>query len=44
MAHAYLSWAYEMPAIGQYFVIDYMTASRAVRRIEEVGNVDSVEY
>lgn len=35
MAHAYLSGAYTMAEIGQYFGMHYMTVSRAVRKVEK---------
>lgn len=35
MARAYLSGAYTMAEIGQYFGVHYMTVSRAVRKIEK---------
>jgi hypothetical protein len=34
MAQAYLSGAYTMAGIGQYFGVRYMTVSRAVRKFE----------
>jgi Arc/MetJ family transcription regulator len=34
MAKAYLSGAYTMAEIGQYFGVHYMTVSRAVRKLE----------
>lgn len=34
MAYAYLSGAYSMAEIGEYFGVHYMTVSRAVRQIE----------
>jgi len=36
MAQAYLSGAYTMAEIGEYFGVHYMTVSRAVRRFESV--------
>ncbi len=38
MAQAYLSGAYTMAEIGEYFGVHYMTVSRAVRRIEAESN------
>ena len=35
MAQAYLSGAYTMAQIGEFFGVHYMTVSRAVRRFEE---------
>lgn len=35
MARAYLSGAYTMQQIGEYFGVHYMTVSRAVRRFEQ---------
>lgn len=37
MAQAYLSGACSMAQIGQYFGVNYMTVSRAVRKAEQVG-------
>ena len=34
MARAYLSGAYTMAEIGEYFGVHYMTVSRAVRQFE----------
>lgn len=36
MARAYLSGAYTMAEIGQYFRVHYMTVSRAVRKFEKL--------
>lgn len=40
MAQAYQSGAYSMAQIGQYFGVNYMTVSRAVRRAEAASRND----
>ena len=37
MVRAYLSGAYTMAEIGEYFCVHYMTVSRAVRKFEEAS-------